>query len=391
MTSELGTIALIFGLLVVPRALQRYLLPAPLSCIALGLLASFLISHDAPLDTLALLSTLGISSLFLFAGLEVDLALLRQGLGALLTHLVVRSVTLGALAWAAQRWLGMPAQAAILLALALLTPSTGFILESLASLGLDERERFWVTSKAVGGELMALVLLFGVVQSDTVIHLAWTSALLIGLIVLLPLLFIALGRYVVPYAAGSEFSLLVMVGLVAAYATRELGVYYLVGAFIAGLVARLLRERMPALASAQNLHAVRLFASFFVPFYFFYSGMHVPRGALTWSALALGLALTLVFVPCRVASVWLQRRLLFRESARSSLHVATALTPTLVFTLILADILSKRYGLSDMHYGALLVYALATTLLPSVLLSKPFELDATQVGGTAAPDAPEAG
>ena len=52
-----------------------------------------------------------------------------------------------------------------------------------------------------------------------------------------------------PHAPGSEFSLLVMVGMVAAYMTYQLGVYYLVGAFVAGLVAGLLRIRMPLLAS----------------------------------------------------------------------------------------------------------------------------------------------
>ena len=58
---------------------------------------------------------------------------------------------------------------------------------------------------------------------------------MLALMVGLPLLFLALGRWVAPHAPGSEFSLLVMVGLVAAFATYKLGVYYLVGAFIAGV------------------------------------------------------------------------------------------------------------------------------------------------------------
>ena len=181
-------------------------------------------------DTLSLLATLGISSLFLFAGLEVDLGGLRRGLAALLVHLAVRSLTLAAVAWAAVRGLDIPWQAAILVALALLTPSTGFILESLARLGLDEQERFWVTSKAIGGEMLALVVLFVVLQSGSLQTLALSTAAQLAMLFLLPLLFIGLMRFVVPYAAGSEFALLVMVGLVAAYVTKQLGVYYLVGA-----------------------------------------------------------------------------------------------------------------------------------------------------------------
>jgi Kef-type K+ transport system membrane component KefB len=374
-SNELVYILLIFGLLVAPRALQRFHIPAPLSCFALGMVAAQLLGASIIDATLTLMATLGISSLFLFAGLEIDLAGLRRGLRPLFVHLVLRALVLAGAALLAVRLLGMTWQVGTLVALALLTPSTGFILESLARLGLDEQERFWVTTKAIGGEMLALVVLFAVLQSDTAEHLLWSSGALAAMIVLLPLLFILLGRLVVPYAPGSEFSLLVMVGLMAAYLTKQLGVYYLVGAFVAGLVARLLRERMPALASVENLHAVRLFASFFVPFYFFHSGMTVPSGAVQWDALSIGLALTAVVLPVRVALVWAQRRFLVDEDGRSSLRVSVALAPTLIFTLVIAGILHERYGLSDARFGGLLVYAAFTTVLPALALARSFTLD----------------
>lgn len=379
LTTELAYVALIFGLMVVPRALQRFAIPAPLTSFAFGMAAALVLGIASNDDTLSLLATLGISSLFLFAGLEVDLGGLRRGLAALLVHLAVRSLTLAAVAWAAVRGLDIPWQAAILVALALLTPSTGFILESLARLGLEEQERFWVTSKAIGGEMLALVVLFVVLQSGSLQTLALSTAALLAMLFLLPLLFIGLMRFVVPYAAGSEFALLVMVGLVAAYVTKQLGVYYLVGAFVAGLVARLLQVRAPRLASSENLHAVKLFASFFVPFYFFYRGMNVPAGALQWKSLLLGLALTVGVTPLRVGVVWAQRRFVVHEDSRSSLRVGLALAPTLIFTLVLATILRDRFQLPDAWYGALLVYAALTTLLPSITLAKPFDLDATDV------------
>ena len=79
-TSEVVYLLLIFGLLVIPRALQRFRIPAPLTSFAFGMVAAvFLVgfSQDA---TLALLATLGISSLFLFAGLEVQLSELRRAM-----------------------------------------------------------------------------------------------------------------------------------------------------------------------------------------------------------------------------------------------------------------------------------------------------------------------
>lgn len=375
MNREVIYLVLIFGLLVIPRALQRFKIPAPLSCLAFGIGAMLAWGDRSHDPVIALLATLGISSLFLFAGLEVDLRALRKGLWPLLTHLAIRTGTLCLAAWLAWRFLGLPWQPAALVALALLTPSTGFILDTLARLGLDKEERFWITSKAIAGELLALVALFMVLQAGDPMRMGPSSLALVGMLVGLPLLFIGLGRWVVPHAHGSEFSLLVMVGLVAAFITYKLGVYYLVGAFIAGLVARLLYIRMPRLASHENLHAVRLFASFFVPFYFFSAGTKVPPGALSVEALGIGLLLTVAALPLRIGVVWLQRRMLFGEAHGSSLRVSVALAPTLIFTLVLAEILRTRFVIPDALFGGLLLYAALTTILPSLVLRAPFDVD----------------
>lgn len=386
MNQELIYLALIFGLLVIPRALQRFKLPAPLTCLVLGIAAMLWLGERSHDGVVALLATLGISSLFLFAGLEVDLRALRRGFWPLLSHLLIRSATLFGAGWLAWRYGGLSWQAAGLLALALLTPSTGFIIDTLGRLGLDEQERFWVTNKAIAGELLALAALFLVLQADQPMKMAISSSILIALLVGLPLLFIALGRWVAPHAPGSEFSLLVMVGLIAAFTTYKLGVYYLVGAFVAGLIARLLRQKMPRLASDENLHAVRLFATFFVPFYFFNAGTKVPAGALSWEALGLGLLITLAILPLRIGVIWVQRRLMFGEDMRSSLRVSLALTPTLIFTLVLAGILRERFHIPDALFGALLLYAALTTLLPSLVFRTPFDVDPMAAPETLPPE-----
>lgn len=379
-TGEVTYLALIFGLLVVPRALQRFLIPAPLTSFGLGMVAALFVPLFAHDPTLELLATLGISSLFLVAGLEVDLQAVRRGLWVVLGHLFVRSCMIALLAWLGARYLGVSWQAATLIALAVLTPSTGFILDTLGRLGLNADERFWVMVKAIGGEVLALLVLFGVLQSSTTEHLLVASGELLLMIVLLPLIFLVLARWVMPYAPESGFSMLVMVGLIAAYLTKQLGVYYLVGAFLAGFTARLLRERIPLLAPAENLRAVRLFASFFIPFYFFHGGMSVPGGALAWQSLWLGALLAGVILPLRIAVVWLQRRFISHENARTALKVSTALSPTLIFTLVLATILHEQFQIPDTWYGALLVYAAISTLLPALVLSKPFELDVATGG-----------
>ncbi len=389
-SNEAAYLLLIFGLLIVPRMLQRFRIPAPLTSVGFGIAAALLIPQFSQDTTLALLATLGISSLFLFAGLEIDIHAIRRGMKPLVGHLFVRSAILGTGTWIGMRYFGFTWQVSSLLALALLTSSTGFILDTLGRLGLNEDERFWVTIKAVGGELLALLILFVVLQSSSLVSFAWSAGALLALMAFLPVFFIMLGRVVLPYAPGSEFSLLVMVGLVAAYLTKGLGVYYLVGAFLAGFVARMLRERMPALASDDNLHAIGLFATFFVPFYFFHSGMNVPAGALRWDALMYGVLLAAALLPFRIGILWLQRRLIKGESAIGSLRVAVALTPTLIFTLVLATILRERFDISDTLFGALLVYAAISTALPSFVLSKPFNLDMADFHGPPAPEPPPA-
>jgi Kef-type K+ transport system membrane component KefB len=159
-----------------------------------------------------------------------------------------------------------------------------------------------------------------------------------------------------------------MVGLICSVITKALGVYYLVGAFVAGLVAGSLRERMASLASKENLHAIRLFASFFIPFYFFHGGLGVPAGALVLQSLLYGFAMAVIALPLRMLSVWLQARFLVGREFKGSFRVAVALTPTLIFTLVIAGILREKFALSDSLFGGLLVYAAISTILPSLVL-----------------------
>ncbi|MEZ4818929.1 MAG: hypothetical protein R3A45_03160 [Bdellovibrionota bacterium] len=40
--------------------------------------------------------------------------------------------------------------------MAILTPSTGFILDSLNALQMDQEEKFWIKTKAIATEIVAL-------------------------------------------------------------------------------------------------------------------------------------------------------------------------------------------------------------------------------------------
>lgn len=376
MSEELQYLVVVVGLFIVPRGLQRLRIPSAITCVGLGAalgMGAGLFHADSAVP---LLSTLGIVALFLFAGLEVDFAELRRGWRITVGHLVLQALLLAATTWLLGRVFALAWRPALLLSLALLTPSTGFILDSLAGFGLNEQQRFWVKTKAIATELLALGALFVVVQSSSADQLALSTLALGVMIAVLPFAFQIFAARILPFAPKSEFAFLLILALVCAFVTRHLGVYYLVGAFVVGVTAVRLRKKVPALASERLLIGIELFASFFIPFYFFKAGLHLEARYFELSSIGLGLLFVALGVPVRVAVVSGFRRLALRESWRAGGRVGLSLVPTLVFTLVLADIARQRFALPDSLYGALVVFALCNTTLPGLLLrASPPEFD----------------
>ena len=397
---DLGFIVLLFVLFVVPKALQRFRIPAAVTSLVMGALAVNLgIVGENP--TIQLLATFGIVSLFLFAGLEINGRELRRGARVLIQHAVLWTALTILVAFVASRF-GLGGRASALVALAVTTPSTGFILSSLSALGLDAGERFAVKSKAVGSELLALAALFFVLQSESLETFALAVTAMLAVVVIIPFAFRAFARFVAPFAPKSEFAFLLMVAVICAYATRQLGVYYLVGAFIVGVAAQRFRATLPAMSSEKMIEALEAFGSVFIPFYFFRAGMHIDRGELTWTAAGLGLLFLIVFVPVRTALTMLHRRVALSEPFIPARRIGIALLPTLVFTLVLSDILRTRFGVTGSLLGALVIYTVLNTMIPAFALraravafedveSQPFALSTGQPdrrssgGGTSGP------
>src|SRR5208282_1015534 len=151
--------------LVIPRVLQRFRLPAPLTCFAFGIIVAGFFKPLVNDNVISYLAILGIAALFLFAGLEVDLAELRRQLPSLASHFAGRGLVLVACARIAAVFLHLGWQVDCLIALALLTPSTGFILDMLPHSGLDHTEQAEVALHAVAGEVTAVFLFLVISQA----------------------------------------------------------------------------------------------------------------------------------------------------------------------------------------------------------------------------------
>ena len=384
MPDDLRYVLLLFALFVVPRLLQRYRLPSAITAFLLGAGVAFSGRDLLPGGpTLPLLATFGIASMFLVAGLDVNVAELRRGARVITEHLVIRAVLLVLAGAATAALLRVGWRPAALVALALFTPSTGFILSSLPQLGVTLEEQFWIRAKAIATELLALAVLFVTLQSTSAERLLLATVALTVMTFVLPAAFRLFAARIAPYAPRSEFAFLLMLAVVAAYVTKALGVYYLVGAFLVGASAQFFRERLPALSSESLVHAVESFASVFAPFYFFYAGLHLRAEDFSPRAVVVGALLLAVCVPIRVGLVLAHRRAAFRQPLRAGLPVALALTPTLVFSLVLAEILRDRFAAAPWLVGALIIYTIGNTLIPGFLLrGRTTELDVLQPEGT---------
>jgi Kef-type K+ transport system membrane component KefB len=371
MSQEILYIGLLFILFVVPKVLQRFRIPSAVTALIFGIIAGpglGLLTHD---DTITLLSTLGIVSLFLFAGLDVSLHELRKERRVLIEHVIVQSVMLGLASWALARVVGLTGRAAVLTALALFTPSTGFILDSLGGWFSNERDRFWVRSKAIATELVALLLLFVVLQSTSLGRLGLAALAMIVMIAVVPLAFRLFAAVVVPHAPRSEFGFLMMVAVACAVVTRQLGVYYLVGAFVVGMAAQQFRERLPALASNRMVGTVESFASLFVPFYFFHAGAALSRTDFSIPSALFAVAFLGIALPVRLLLVGGHRAWRLDEHWRQGFRIGTAMLPTTVFTLVLMAILrGLDVPLPDGLTGGLMFYAIVNTLIPGFALGK---------------------
>lgn len=368
---ELTYVGLLILLFIVPRLFLSWGLPTAITSMLLGFClgaTTEFLHHDPGIPFFA---GLGIVSLFLIAGLEVDLEALRRKSSVLWLNLLLRALVVAGVGFAAMGLLDLSWRAAVLLALALLTPSAGFILDSLPKLGLAKDEQDWVKAKAISAELLALAALFIVMNSSDLISLILATLALAGMVWLLPLAFRSFARLLPAASVQTEFIFLLIVALTCATFTRLLGAYYLVGAFVVGMVTRAVHLRAPERFGHRVIDALDIFAAFFITFYFFKAGLHVSVEDLSAPALAAGAAFLIVVLPLRVLVTFLQRRAQLGETKARSFRIAVPLLPTLVFTLVIAEILKNQFQIPDWLFGGLIIYAVLNTLVPAVVFKVP--------------------
>ncbi len=151
---EIYYTALILALFVVPQVLAKFLIPPALTAFAFGAFLGYFSESSLVDPTISLLSTIGISSLFLFAGLEIEFNELKQNRRFLLQHILFRTLLLFVVTIVISNFADLGLVGSGIFALALFTPSTGFILENLKNSSLDDDGKKWVRLQAIASEII---------------------------------------------------------------------------------------------------------------------------------------------------------------------------------------------------------------------------------------------
>jgi Kef-type K+ transport system membrane component KefB len=263
---------------------------------------------------------------------------------------------------------GLSSAVALILALALATPSTGFILDSIETSKASDNQKYWIKLKAISAELVALGALLIFSQMENLTNLASSLAVIVLLILILPFIIKKLASTLERLAPGSEFGFILMLAIISGLITKKLGAYYLVGAFLVGIVAGQYKRHTPNANTDQMLLSLRSFSAFFIPFYFFNSGLKIAHEAFSIDALLIALVLLIISGPIKIGSIILHRRLTMNEPWKDSLAIAISLMPNLVFGLVLAEILKTKMDLPIEIFGGLIIYTLFITLLAPMVI-----------------------
>ena len=386
--SEFSDSNLVFVVLVALAApilvdlIPRVRLPSVVVELGAGIVIGPSVLGWVDLDTpLQLLSSLGLAFLLFLAGLEIDLARLRDPVTRLVGRAFLVSMVLAGLVGVGLHALGAEG-GPLFLAVVLLSTSLGVVVPVLKDedeVGTDFGQLVMVAgSLAEFGALVLLTLLFStgesasspevrvlllvafavaVVLAGTAITRAWRS----------PWLADALDR-LDDTSAQLRVRAAIVVLVVFVSLAADLGVEAILGAFVAGALLRAADRRQ----GAGTLFGTKLEAigfGFLVPIFFVTSGIRFDLDAL------LGSAGALLWVPCFLVGLLVVRALpavLYRArfGDRRSVVGGVLQATSLSFPVVAAHI-GQEIGQLDAETGAALVAAglLSVVLFPAVALA----------------------
>ncbi|MBN1792942.1 cation:proton antiporter [Candidatus Woesearchaeota archaeon] len=369
-------LVLITILFFLPKFINKfYKVPYPLTEIFLGIMLGLLVPNFFYLDDMTnILATLGIITLFVSAGIEVDIPFITKNksffIGNLARHVLLFAIVGLGFSIAFK----MPMHESLLVSIALTTPSASYILSALNH--ASRKDKIWVSNKAIAGEVIALILLIILLKIENPPELLLTIAILAVLIFALPYLFKVFFKRVFSELAGTEFSFIFVIALISAYLTEYLGVHFLIGAFIAGFISRRFVTQIVKDKDYRHLtqkkgdaiiESFGFFASTFIPFYFFSIGLKIELNLLTYYNVGMAIGLAIVVSAVKIITIAIHRKVSMKESFLDGMRMGAMLLPTLVFTFVIATLLRRMAMIDDSLFAILMFYGIFTSIMGLLL------------------------
>jgi Kef-type K+ transport system membrane component KefB len=367
---EYQYLALFSAVLLLPKLLLRFQIPTGITALILGCLCvNFLgwFDNDQMVLTLA---RLGITSLFLFAGMEIDIDQLKKNIKPLSVY-ILQSLLLIFIVAIGVWWIfALSFQISLIISIALFTPSAGFILNSLKHYDLEDDEIFWIKLKAISKEIAAIAVLLVALQLDNLEGLLKAKGVFLILFFSLPLIFKFYLRYIAPHAPKSEVSFLVIMAFLSGVLTKKLGTHYLVGAFATGIIAGQFNHFIKDDHSHRIENSLSAFYGIFVPFYFFSAGLIITKEFFTLNGLMYGACICLSIIPLRIITTVIGIKYSVEKFWRDRMKISVSLIPNLIFGLVIIGILKQKFEVDIAILSGLLIYTLVASIIPAIYFEK---------------------
>ena len=368
-TSDLEYLAIFITVLILPKVVQRLKVPSGITALIIGIALSKLDPTISGEPIFRFLSQIGITSLFLFAGLEVETSELKEDKGYLFKYLSKYTMALSIVAFSLHSLFDWSWQVALIFSLGILTPSAGFILNSLHSFNVNEDHEYWIKSKAISKEIVSILLMFIALQWAEPKNMIFSSLFFIGLFIFLPKIFRLFFKFISPYAPNSEIPFLVALSLISGVVSKELGAYYLIGAFIVGIIGSQFKKSIFKDGEDALFRSLSSFFNVFLPFYFFYAGTKIDLSLLSLNAFLYAITLFVIFIPIRILLIKSSLTFFMKEIIENTYKVSFSLMPTLIFGLVISGILIERKLIPYEYSYALIIYTILTSIFPSIMFS----------------------
>ena len=321
-------------------------------------------------DMITILATIGIVTLFVFSGMDVDTNFIVKNKKFFTEHIILHLIIFLAVGLAVQLYMQLSLQIAFLISLALTTPSASFILSSVKT--VEKERKQWIESKALAGEITGITLMVILLNLSDFMMLLLSLITLVLLILILPFAMEFLYKKLFSKIIGCEFSFIFVVTMISAFITEFVGINFLVGAFIAGFVAKRFindivkdesYEHCSEHFGQQLIIGFGFFVLIFAPFYFFSVGLNITRAMLAPDRLIIAVMLCVVIVLLRISIMSLHRIIRIKEKIFNAVYINALCVPTLVFTFVVTDILLKQFQISTVTYSVLMLYGVLTTII----------------------------